>query len=212
VSATIYLEGGGSGPDSKDLHSRCREGFAKLLQKCGFKGRMPRLVACGSRGAAFEDFQTALAGRSGGNYLAIWIDSEDPVANLERTWEHLKRRDGWPKPAGATDEQVLFMTTCMETMIVADHTALRDHYRAGLQQSALPPLIDLETRGRHEVQDQLAHATRHCSNAYAKGKRSFEVLAKLTPSTLTEHLPSFARTRRILDRQLQAAAAMRSDR
>jgi hypothetical protein len=27
-------------------------------------------------------------------------------------------------------------------------------------------------------QDRLVHATRNCTNAYAKGKRSFEVLAK----------------------------------
>ncbi len=40
MSATIFLEGGG---DSKELHIRCREGFRQLLEKCGFKGRMPRL-------------------------------------------------------------------------------------------------------------------------------------------------------------------------
>ena len=44
-SSVIYLEGGG---ESKELHSRCREGFRKLLEKNGFKGNMPRLVACGS--------------------------------------------------------------------------------------------------------------------------------------------------------------------
>jgi hypothetical protein len=60
VSATIYLEGGSSGPGSKDLQIRCREGFRKLLEKCNYKGRMPHLVACGSRGAAFGDFKIAL--------------------------------------------------------------------------------------------------------------------------------------------------------
>ena len=42
VGARIYLEGGG---DSKDGKVRCREGFSKLLRKCGLSGRMPRLVA-----------------------------------------------------------------------------------------------------------------------------------------------------------------------
>ena len=32
VGARIYLEGGG---DSKDGKVRCREGFRKLLKKCG---------------------------------------------------------------------------------------------------------------------------------------------------------------------------------
>lgn len=202
MSATLYLEGGASGADSKDLQIRCREGFRRLLEKCNYKGRMPRLFACGSRDAAFDDFKIALAGTGAGDYVALWIDSEDPLTDLEAAWQHLRHRDNWMQPAIATDDQVLFMTTCMETLVAADHAALTDHYGAKLQLSALPPLVNLENRGRHDVQDKLVHATRNCTNAYAKGKRSFEILAKLTPVTLEKHLPSFARTRRILDRKL----------
>ena len=113
MSAIIYLEGGG---DSKELHTRCRESFRRLLERCGYREqkRMPRLVACGGRDATFDDFCCAHAnGR--GQFVALWIDSEDALADLERTWAHLKARDGWEQPAGADDEQVLFMTTCMET-------------------------------------------------------------------------------------------------
>jgi len=94
------------------------------------------------------------------------------------------------------------MTTCMETWIVADHAAMTDHYGAQLQVSALPPLVNLENRGRHDVLDSLVRATRNCANAYAKGKRSFEILAKLSPGTLALHLPSFVRVRRILNEKL----------
>ena len=52
----------------------------------------------------------------------------------------------------------------------------------------------MENRDRHDVQDKLVQATRNCTNFYAKGKRSFEVLTKLTPATLVKHLPSFGRT------------------
>ena len=120
MSATLYLEGGASGADSKDLQIRCREGFRKLLEKCGYKKRMPRLFASGSRDDAFDDFKFALAGKGAGDYVALWIDSEDPLADLEATWEHLRRRDNWTKPAGATDDQVLFMTTCMETSLLSN--------------------------------------------------------------------------------------------
>jgi hypothetical protein len=202
VSATLYLEGGASGADSKDLQIRCREGFRKLLENCDYKGRMPRLFACGSRDAAFDDFKIAHGGRGVGDYVAMWIDSEDPLTDLEATWDHLTRRDSWTQPAGAANDQVLFMTTCMETLIVADHAALSDHYQTKLQGSALPPLVNLENRERHDVQDKLVHATRNCTNAYAKGKRSFEILAKLKPATLQKHLPSFARTTRILNQKL----------
>jgi hypothetical protein len=198
VSARLYIEGG----ESKEDQIRCREGFRKLLEKAGFSGRLPRLTACGGRNAAFDDFKTAHAKRKQGDYIAMLIDSEDPLADIEKTWDHLHGRDGWVKPAGARNEQVLFMTTCMETWIVADPAALRANYGNCLQESALPPVIDLEKRDRHDLHDKLAHASRNCSNAYAKGKRSFEVLGKVDPAALKQYLPSFARANRILKANL----------
>lgn len=111
MTAHLYIEGGAS----KEDQIRCREGFRKLLEKAGFSGRMPRLSACGGRESAFDDFKTAHASRKVGDYIAMLVDSEEPVENLEQTWAHLKSRDQWDKPAGAVDDQVLFMTTCMET-------------------------------------------------------------------------------------------------
>jgi len=199
VSTSIYLEGGG---DSKELHIRCREGFRKMLENCGFKGRMPRLTACGGRAATFDDFQTAHATKSDSDYVAMLIDSEEPLNDIEAAWQHLNHHDDWIMPDGASDEQVLFMTTCMETWIVTDRTTLADHYGSKLQEPALPALNDLERRTRQEVQQKLAHATRNCVNAYAKGKRSFEVLGKLSPTELKKHLPSFRRMVRILTEEL----------
>ena len=131
-------------------------------------------------------------------FVAMLVDSEDPIANVEETWKHLKTRDNWVRPAGAADEQVFLMTTCMETWIVADPVTLKSHYGQCLQVSALPSLVKLENRNRHDVQKKLFHATRKCSNAYAKGKRSFEVLAILDVGELMK-LPSFARMVRILN-------------
>ena len=132
VRAYIYIEGGGN---SKDLHIRCREGFARLLERCGFSGRMPRLRACGARSEAYSDFKTAHESNKA-EYVAMLIDSEEPVSDPEKTWGHLKNRDLWEQPNGADDEQVLFMTTCMETWIVADRDTLRKHYGSSLQESA----------------------------------------------------------------------------
>ena len=71
VSAYIYIEGGGAGPNSKDVTIRCREGFRKLLENCGFAARMPRLIACGGRKAAFDAFETALNSGGPGEFLAL---------------------------------------------------------------------------------------------------------------------------------------------
>lgn len=199
MSALIFVEGGG---DSNELRARCREGFSKLLARCGFAGRLPRLVACGGRNAAFDKFTTAHAGQLPADYVALLIDSEDPVADHSATWQHLERRDGWRKPSSADDEQVLLMTTCMETWIICDRQAIRMHYGARLETSALPTTNRLEELHRETVYEALRRATRNCSNAYAKGKRSFAVLAELDPSTLDHQLPSFRRIRDILGRKL----------
>lgn len=202
MRAKLFIEGAATGSDSKEPQIRCREGFRRLLEKCGFVGRMPGLKACGGRDGAFGDFKIAQRNHAAGDYVAMLIDSEDPLADLESAWQHLAHRDHWERPTGAVDDQVLFMTTCVETWIVADREALRKHYGNKLQVSSLPPLVRLEVRGRHDVHDRLEHATRNCSNAYTKGKRSFEVLSKLTPAVLEEHLPSFVRTRRVLNENL----------
>lgn len=199
MRAYIYIEGGG---DSKELHVRCRQGFRQLLERCGFSGRMPRLVACGGRSAAYGDFKTAHESNKA-EYVAMLIDSEKPVSNPEETWDHLWNCDRWERPDGADDEQVLFMTTCMETWIVADRDTLRQHYGSGLQESALPSLISLEQGNRQDIQEGLKRATRNCSNAYQKGKRSFEILGKLEPETMESHLPAFQRAKRILNEKLQ---------
>jgi hypothetical protein len=200
-SAKIYVEGGG---DSSKLHDRCREGFSSLFKKCGLATRMPRIVGCGSRAEAFDKFKTALLdGREA--YIALLVDSEDPVDDIEKTWAHLKKRDDWDKPSGTDDANVLLMTTCMETWIVADQKAITQHFDPRNQKSVAfkgLPTSNLETRLRHAVQDALVIATKNCTASYAKGKRSFEVLAKLDPKTLSEKLPSFARVVRILNEKL----------
>jgi len=168
---------------------------------------MPRLFACGGRAAVLDDFSTEHAHNADGGYVAMWIDSEEPMSDIEAAWDHLANVESvqqWKKPAGASDDQVLFMTTCMETYIVADHDSLKEHYGSKLQPTALPPLKALEKRTRQTVQKKLAHATRKCANAYAKGKRSFEILGKIKPAILALHLPSFVRARRILKKKLSA--------
>lgn len=122
--------------------------------------------------------------------------------DIDRTWEHLHKHDGWRKPAGAGDDQVLMMTTCMETWIVADRETLRKHYGARLRENALPPMQNLEDRPRQEIQASLERATADCPNAYGKGRRSFVIVGRLNPQALGG-LPSFARVEAILENALR---------
>lgn len=162
------------------------------------------VAACGSRGAVYERFIKAHANGTS-DYVAMWIDSEEPMADIEDAWLHLAKVTTvpqWKQPDGAANHQVLFMTTCMETWFVADRETLRSHYGAQLQESSLPAVHDLESRSRQDVQNKLLHATRACKNAYAKGKQSYLLLEKLNPDVLRKHLPGFVRVQRILDDKL----------
>jgi Domain of unknown function (DUF4276) len=189
----IYLEGGGS---SRELHSRCREAFQKLLEGMGFQGRMPRLVACGGRGNAFDDFRTAFD-NGGHDYVALLVDSEEPIADIEAPWTHLAARDGWQRPSGANDDHALLMVTSMDTWIVSDRTAIQERFGSCVKLSALPPMEGIEARSRQSVLAALKTATANCTQPYAKGAVSFELVATLSPEAL-ERLPSFARVERIL--------------
>lgn len=201
MTVKIYLEGGGGRKDPKNLKVECRKGFRLLLESMGYSGRMPSLTASGSRDNTFSDFKTALNNRKY-TYIAMLIDSEDPVADSERTWNHLRKRDKWNKPDNCDDETVLFMTTCMETWIALDRQTLKEVYGHDLQESALPSPVTIECKERHEVQSALMLATRNTTRPYSKGEVSFDLVGKLNPGVLEEHLVAFRRMKRILDEKL----------
>ncbi len=200
MSVRIYIEGGG---DSKDLQSRCREGFRKLIEKTGFEGRMPSTVACGGRNNAYDMFKIALRSADVNEFPMLLVDSEEPVTMAP--WDHLKSRDGWDRPAGAEDDQAQMMVTCMETWIMADRGALRKVFGVHLRESALFPVEGLERRSRQDLLAALKNATEDCGRGkgYDKGRRSFQILSELDPEMLKENLSYFRRFSETLDRYLR---------
>jgi hypothetical protein len=199
----LYAEGGG---DGKDLKIRCQQGFHKLFQRAKELSRTPEIVACGGRQQAYDRFLTAHANR-GNDYIGLLIDSEDPVEDLNKPWQHLSTRagDSMPRPNDVADDQALLIQTCIETWMVADRASLRSHYRPDcFRENALLPLEGIETRDRHSIQASLVSATKACKNSYEKNKRSFELLGNLDPEFLKENLSDFARVHRILQRKLKA--------
>jgi hypothetical protein len=207
VKVTIFVEGGG---DSKEQIVRCREGFRKLIEKAGFtRPKSPAITACGGRRRAYDKFKTFVAISDSG-YPILLVDSEDPVNNAgespnsDAAWKYLKARDGWERPSSVENDQAQLMVTCMETWLMADQRALWGFFGQRLYTNALLPLHNLEVRTRHEVQESLQHATRDCGKdrTYAKGEKSFKILAQLDPATLKEHLLHFRRLIATLDLHL----------
>lgn len=177
MSITVFVEGGGQ---SKDLRTRCREGFHNFLSNAVAPGRSPKIVACGSRSDAFDRFKTAMSEGSSGEFVLL-VDSEDVVRSPE-VWEHVRLRSGdnWERPDGAREVDLHFMAVCMESWLVADAESLSDFYSDRFHASRLPQADNLEIVDRVTVLQALRSATRDTTKGeYAKGKMSFAALGAL---------------------------------
>lgn len=198
MSVKLYVEGGGK---DKFLRIACREGFRTLLERAGFRGKMPSIKACGSRDDAFDDFKTALYS-AGVDFPILLVDSERAVVQGANSWQHLATApDKWAKPAGAAEDQAHLMVQCMETWLVADRLALKKFFGKDFKERSLPNNTKLETVSKDDVQKSLAEASQPCKTKYKKGQTSFELLATIDPAAL-KSLPHFQRLYETLDAKL----------
>jgi hypothetical protein len=187
VSVRIYVEGGGT---TGALKSECRRGFAEFLKKFLPYGKQPKVIACGSRNEALDDFCTALR-KPGGDHIVLLVDAEAPVASVQGVWSHLEQQDGWKPPAGATEENTHLMVQCMENWFLADISALSAYFGKGFQASALPRNRDIEDVSKQDVIKGLENATRQAQTkgAYSKGRHSFAILALIDPAKVRHVSP-----------------------
>lgn len=187
VAIKVYVEGGG---DSHMLRTACRKGFSTLFDKAGLSGRMPRVVASGSRSQAFSDFCTAMRGAAPGDFVCLLVDSEDPVDVNTPPWVFFGAReaDRWQRPPGAEDDNAHLMVQCMEAWFLADSGALERFFGQGFHGNALPRRADVENIPKRDVLAALEAATRHCApkGQYRKGKHAFDLLAMLDPGIVEE--------------------------
>lgn len=195
VKIKLYVEGGGS---SKALKGACRRGFRIFIEKSGLIGTMPQIVASGSRRNAYEDFETRRRNAAKKDEIALLlVDAEAPVKKAE-PWEHLKDRDGWDRPEGATDDQCHLMVQAMESWFLADRKSLAEYYGQGFQESALPSNPQIEQIAKNDAVNGLIRASRSTTKGrYNKGFHSFEILAKINPEKVTDasrHARQFVET------------------
>ena len=174
VTTKIYVEGGGR---SKVLNTACRKGFSNFIGKAGLAGNMPKIVACGSRGDAYQSFRKDQA--SGTATAILLVDAEVPVT-ASGPWDHLKAADGWERPDGATDGQCHLMVQVMESWFLTDVDALQSFYGQGFRPQDMPKNPNIEMVAKQDMLAGLAQATRY-TKSYKKGSDSFQILEKLDP-------------------------------
>ena len=188
VNAKIYVEGGGEG---RELKAKCRRGFSTFFRKASLAGRMPRVIACGGRQKTFDKCCTALAKATDNDFIVLLVDSEAPVAMGAGPWLHLKNRDNWDKPAGATDANAHLMVQCMEAWFLADKDVLERYFGGGFNRKALPGQPDVEDISKSDLDNGLKRATRRSEpkGPYHKGRHSFAILAELDPEKVIAASP-----------------------
>lgn len=200
VTVKVYVEGGG---DDLALHTKCRKGFRVFFENACFKGRMPRIVACGSRADAYDSFCTALKSVGANQFPILLVDGEGPVTSAP--WLHVKARagDGWDKPAGAADDHLHLMVQCMEAWFLADKDHLAGYYGQGFIPRHLPGKANVEQVAKADAMRGLKMATRGTKKGeYSKGSHSFEILEGINPAKI-KNLPHVKRLFVVLDAKLQ---------
>ena len=190
MSVHIYVEGGGSGA----LKSECRRGFAEFFGKFLPAGKRPKVIPCGSRNEAFDDFCTALR-KSRGEHIVLLVDAEAPISPGQTIWTHLKQQDRWEPPNGATEENTHLMVQCMESWFLADSETLATFFGQGFQASALPRNPNIEAVPKQDVLQTLMAATRQVKTkgTYSKSGHSFQILALIDPAKVRRASPHVER-------------------
>ena len=187
MSVRIYVEGGG---DRSITRSQCREGFAAFFQKVVRAGFQPKIIAAGSGQEAYDDFGTALRQQRDA-FVVLLVDSEGPVNEFGKVWEHLKSQFNWERPEGAAEDQAHLMVQCMEAWFLADPDALACFYSQGFLRNSLPKRGNVEEVPKRDVFGVLAHATRNTKTKgeYHKTHHGFTLLARVDPSKVCKAAP-----------------------
>ena len=192
----LFVEGGG---DAKSLRIACREGFHDFLIKAGLSGYMPRVVPCGGRQNAYDNYCIALRN---GEPAMLLVDSEEKVApsllvideerrvTSAQPWMHLLSRigDQWVKPSNANDAHCHLMVQCMEAWFLIDRQTLQTFFGQGFNVNALPAVANaIEGVTKQQIYRSLADATKNCRTKapYGKGEHSFKLLALIDPDKVT---------------------------
>jgi hypothetical protein len=140
VKVMVYVEGGG---DKRKTLDDCRRGFGQLFEKIVRTGHPPKVVACGGRESAFDEFKCNVESGEDG-FLILQVDSEGAVDPDVNSWAHLRANDRWEKPKAVNDDQAHLMVQCMESWFLADPEALRTYYKQGFLIRSLPRRRNVE--------------------------------------------------------------------
>ena len=204
-SITIYLEGGGTGKNTKSALRQGMDTFLSPLKKLAReKSWHWKLVPCGGRQQTFEKFRNAVTGNQPVGVVVLLVDAEAAVGHdTPRT--HLESRDSW-NLSFVTDDMVHLMVQTMETWIVADPSTLAEYYGQRFIAKALSGATNLETVHKTTILDALKRAIQHTQKGvYQKIRHASDLLKRIDHQQVGRRCPACARLFRTLEQAISAA-------
>jgi hypothetical protein len=176
VRIKVYIEGGG---DSSLQDAQFREAWHQFFKKAQLQ-RMPGVVRGKGRSKTWDLFKTAVENRQGDDVLILIVDSEELVVEGRTVWQHLQNRaaDNWTKPEAAGTQDAFLMICCMETWLLADHSALQTVFKQHFNPNSIPKWPDLEKVPKSTIYATLKKAS---SDKYAKSKICWDLLGEVDP-------------------------------
>ena len=189
-SIAIYIEGGGNTAQTLTPFRTGMSAFLKSVVDVVRQKRIQwRVIPCGGRKQAYDAFVDALE-KEPEVYNVLLVDSEDPVTITVPPWTHLRDRpgNGWAQPAGFDDKRCQMMVACMEAWFLADPDGLKKHFRKHFDDSVLPPVAQVESCTKDDINRALKKATRlTAAEEYKKIRDGAKLLEKVDPAVVRKH-------------------------
>ena len=186
VMVKLYIEG--AGQDRPGTHAMST-GVQHVLRIGWVDDQTPPYRALRGTSVRLRCICDCGENRQAGDLPLLLVDAEEGVAEGQTVWQHLKSRDNWDKPSGAGDDQAFLMVQVMETWFLADREMLHAYFGPEFAERHLHAWPSLEDVPKQTVYDALKQATADCKQKYAKGKVSFELLAKVDPGKVENSCP-----------------------
>ncbi len=186
----LFVEGGGK--NNKQLASDARRGFSHFLSDARLQGNRPKVIPCGTRNDAYENYRIAV---ENSELAVLLVDSEAPVESEFETgdihnwkpWEQLRSRkddlgrqcDNWEVIGSDTDCHL--MVQMMETWFLADVKAVKEYYKHNFKKEEFPKKdVDIEQISKDKVYSILKKSISEAkASTYDKGRDSFRILERL---------------------------------
>jgi hypothetical protein len=191
----FHIEGGRNKTQDIEMRRAFNQFFNEIYQSGNDSNIKVTFMLHGSRRNAYEKFCFALI-KNPEVYNVLLVDSEDPVQEFGKCWQHLKDRpdDRWDRPDNVNDDQCQLMCQAIEAWFFADPDGLKSYYGQHFHIGALSRTSNVENIAKRTQINNLETATRGTTKGrYHKYDHLPGILMTIDPLKVKNRAPHCAR-------------------